>query len=101
MHRDIEQFELQEPHITLLQNAYVSWEDCEYGAPSIDCKRPYGNSNVLEDMRALLGGYTDDELAELHKETQTALQVILDTKSFQWGLYEREKYGGKWALAAR
>jgi len=34
---------------------YVSWDDCEFGAPEIDCKRPYGNSDVYQDMIEILG----------------------------------------------
>lgn len=48
-------FELKEEHIKLLCRAYVGWEDCEFGAPAIDCKRPYGNSSVEQDMLEILG----------------------------------------------
>ncbi len=48
-------FELKEEHILLLGNMYVSWQDCEFGAPEINPKRPYGNSSVLYDMLAILG----------------------------------------------
>ena len=51
-----EQFELKEEHIKLLNGAYVSWDDCEIGAPCIDSKRPYGNSSFFQDMIEILGG---------------------------------------------
>lgn len=98
----METFELKQEHLDLLKRAWVSWEDCEYGAPAINCKRPYGNSDVEEDIAEILGWtLRDDELtssqreeaATLHKETQTALQVILSTQSFELGVYENyEKY---------
>lgn len=106
-------FELKSEHITLLRRAYVRWEDCEFGAPAIDCKRPYGDSDVLDDMAEILGiepmgtnaydpdepGFTRDQedyLNQLHKETQTALQVILSTGSFEPGVYTTSDYGYEW-----
>lgn len=93
-------FTLTEQHIALLQRTYVSWDDCEYGAPAIDCKRPYGNSYVERDICDILHLWQpedeDDEMPDeiieqcrkLHNETQTALQIILKTKSFQPGTYQ-------------
>lgn len=96
-------FTLTEEHVTLLQHAYVGWEDCEYGAPSIDCKRPYGNSSVEEDIAKILGWKVDDaeglteeqrnRAAVVHGETQQALQIILETRAFTPGVYTLvEKY---------
>ena len=89
-------FELTENHVKLLQNAYVDWDGCEYGAPAIDCKRPYGNSSVEQDIAEIIGvKYNDEdddqreELRNLHLETRTALQIILATKSFEIGVYEK------------
>ncbi len=53
---DKKKFEVKLEHLKLLKRAYVRWEDCEFGAPSIDCKRPYGNSSVVEDMFEILYG---------------------------------------------
>lgn len=102
-------FTLTEQHLALLRRAYVGWDDCEFGAPAIDCKRPYGNSSVVLDIAEILGVPTDDEaddyglnqetedrLTALHKETQTALQVILSTGKFEVGNYESYDYGGSW-----
>jgi len=50
------QFELKQEHLTLLKKANVGWQDCEFGAPEINPKRPYGNSGVLEDMFEILYG---------------------------------------------
>jgi len=97
-----ERFELTEEHLTLLGRAYVRWEDCETGAPAIDCKRPYGNSYVAGDVAEILGwgvvdeGLTDaqeDRALEIHHETLTALQIVLATRSFAPGTYVlRERY---------
>lgn len=85
------EFTLTENHLLLLRNAYVSWDDCEFGAPEIDPKRPYGNSDVLRDIARIVGLEWDDDAMEdgglqpdtlawlntLHRETETALQLVL------------------------
>lgn len=99
-------FELRPEHVKLLSSAYVYWEGGEFGAPSIDCKRPYGNSSVIEDIAEILGleqfedadgekhlSKEQVELCEkLHGETEQALQIVLSTKSFEPGIYVREQY---------
>ena len=105
-------FELTEEHIKLLRNAYVKFYDAEYGAPAVDCKRPYGNSSVEYDMAEILGivpegDEEEDELSEdqmtmlaaLHRQTATALQIILATGSFEPGTYVLEGYGTNWKKA--
>jgi hypothetical protein len=85
-------------HLTLLRRAFVSWDGCEYGAPAIDCKRPYGNGDVPDDIRELLSApqLTDAECRELHEGTKTALQIVLVTGSFQAGDYRADKYTRDW-----
>lgn len=107
-----EYFTLTEEHIKLLSNAYVRWDDCEFGAPEIDPKRPYGNSDVIGDIAEILGlkknicphcgecldSKDEERLTTLHKETQIALQIILHTKSFIPGKYVKKDYGKDWEL---
>lgn len=89
-------FELKEEHIKLLSNAIIRWQDCEYGAPEISPKRPYGNSYVEGDIANILWKTNDDyELTEeqneycrkVHEETLIALQIILSCKTFTPGVY--------------
>jgi hypothetical protein len=108
-------FTLTEDHIKLLENTYIEWGDGKNGAPAVDCKRPYGNSNVAYDVAEILGWKLnlDEENCEelsseqlyqadkIHRETETALQIILQTKSFIPGNYEKEKtylHSAKWRL---
>ena len=42
-------------HLKLIQRFIVGWCGDEFGAPEIDPKRPYGNSNVYQDMVEILG----------------------------------------------
>jgi hypothetical protein len=106
-----EKFNLTEDHIKLIRRMNVSYNDhCEFGAPEINPKRPYGNSYVYGDIGEILGmepteGDPDDPyftaeqeafMLKMHKETDKALQVILSSGSFSAGWYESEKYHDKW-----
>ena len=46
--------------VRLLRRAHVTWMDAEFGAPEIDCKRPYGSSGVYSDIAEILGIPEDD-----------------------------------------
>ena len=100
-------FTVSEDHLKLLRAAYIGWDDCEFGAPAIDCKRPYGNSSVHLDMAEILGldGEVDDDgempselrarLTQLHQETQTVLQIILRTGRMEAGTYVKSS---RWSV---
>jgi hypothetical protein len=104
-----DRFLLTTDHLILLQRAYVRWDDCETGAPAIDPKRPYGNSSVALDIAEILGvgvsddgdldQSTEDDLLKLHRGTETALQIVLDslglTEKVKPGTYERTR-GESW-----
>lgn len=89
-------------HLMLLRQMNIGWQDAEFGAPEVDPKRPYGNSDVLDDMREILNDYakglSDSFLKNLHKETEMALQIALSTGTFKPGTYESEMYSSKWKL---
>ena len=109
---DSDRFTVTEDHLKLLRKAYVDWNDCEFGAPAIDCKRPYGNSDVIGDISEIIGikpltnkhgerFFTDQQYAvmeALHKETQTVLQIALLTGRFEAGTYVREPWPAGWKL---
>jgi hypothetical protein len=100
-------FTITEDHLKLLRRFIVGWQDCETGAPEIDPKRPYGNSDVPLDVAEILGWPTPNEetmsgreydaaretLREramtIHCETRTALEIVLRTGIFEPGTYER------------
>ena len=86
-------FELKEEHLTLLSKTYVTWDNCEFGAPSINPKRPYGNSDVMDDMKDILGDYySERELRSFHKELEIALQIVLRNKTFEPGIFKHTCY---------
>lgn len=107
-------FAVTEEHIKLLKRAVVSWNDCEFGAPEIDCKRPYGNSYVYGDIAKILEikpEITDrygeerfsreqtDKMFEWHAGTQTALRIFLATGEMRAGNYECPRYSRDWRRA--
>ena len=101
----IERFEIKEEHLKLLNRSYVSWDDSEFGASCIYPKKPYGNSDVENDIAKILGWeIKDDELTDhqidmankLHKETETALQICLSRLKFETGVYENSGHGIEW-----
>jgi hypothetical protein len=66
-------FELKQSHLDLLKETSIGWNDCEFGAPEIDPKRPYGNSDGVNDVAEALGikktkdnveGYDKEEAKE-------------------------------------
>ena len=99
-------FEVKDVHIKLLSKAYVDWNNCEFGAPSIDPKRPYGSSFVWPDLAEALelrpgysGDWSDEDykkMTKVHEETGTALQIFLKTGKMETGVYEAEEYSTKW-----
>lgn len=106
-------FTLTVEHIKLVSHFNVDWNSAENGAPSVDPKRPYGNSRVACDIYEILHGEVvgratskkealsaeeETALLKLHQETKDALQVILATKSFTPGIYEAPNYSHDWKL---
>jgi hypothetical protein len=96
-------FELTDDHIKLLNRMNVDWNSSGYdGAPAINVKRPYGNSSVVDDVYETIHGKEWDyekrdempeeiykQMLEIHRETAIALQIVLCTKSFEPGTYEK------------
>lgn len=95
-------FAFTKEHLKLLREMYVGWQDCEYGAPEIDPKRPYGNSGVEADIHEILTGETEYELtktqreryAQLHRETQTAIQIMLQAGQVHLGEWRNDRAYG-------
>ena len=102
--RDTRRFTVTDEHLRLLRRAHVTWMDAEFGAPEIDCKRPYGSSGVYSDIAEILGIPEDDwsdgefnplpevewRFLRLHVETAVVLQIALATGEFRPGRYVRE-----------
>jgi hypothetical protein len=92
-------FQMTDAHLKLLSNLNVVWRTCEYGAPAIDCKRPYGNSDVESDIAEILGWDepSTNSAERIHRELETALQIVLVTQKFEPGLYHlKNEYTTDW-----
>lgn len=92
-------FQIKEEHLKLLKNFNVDWYNSEYGAPMINPKRPYGNSDVELDIAEILeweiknnelSDEQSNEASKLHEETKIALQICLSLLKFETGLYGTE-----------
>lgn len=96
-------FFVTEAHIKLIKRMYVEWNAEMYdGAPAVDIKRPYGNSDVPGDVYEIIHDEAWDEedmgempdatrtiLLLLHRETAVALQILTSTGSLELGEYFR------------
>ena len=112
-------FTLTKDHVTLIRNMYVGWGEYDHGAPTINQKRPYGNSGVWDDIAFRLlnwkdltklseadeddfyksSEYTDymERAEKIHEETDQALQIVLSSGSFEPGKYVCNNYND-WTL---
>jgi hypothetical protein len=64
-------------HLTLLRRSCWDWNECEFGAASMDPKRPYGNSDVLDDLEELLPHLDEQDRIRLHCELPAVLKHII------------------------
>jgi len=107
----ITMFVVTNDHLRLLKRMCVGWQYCEFGAPEINPKRPYGNSDVVSDIGEILeiphdrveygeSYYSESvsaTLESLHEEMETVLQILVVNLGIQVGTYVRkDKYSTKW-----
>lgn len=104
----MKRFTITEDHLKLARKMYVGWQDCEFGAPEIDPKRPYGNSYVYGDIAEIIGmqssqnedePFTKEQKAHmyaLHLQMEYVVQIGLATGCFEVGNYEAADYSNKW-----
>lgn len=99
-------FTVTENHLKLAKKMYVLWSPYgRFGAPCIDPKRPYGNSEVFEDIAEVIGmkqpdyeedeDWTDDQARTLlgfHEDMKKVLQIAIRTGKFEVGEYECSDY---------
>jgi hypothetical protein len=92
-------------HLKLLKRAYVGWESSEFGAPGMDSKRPYGNSDVIGDIGEILEWVKEDDdewsfrqieaANKIHRDMESVLQILIvyADKGIKTGRYRmRDKY---------
>lgn len=106
------EFTITEDHLKLLKRAcWESNEECEFGSVALDCKRPFGNSDVYGDMHEILkdgarrtdGEFSDEVIQKYNhlffQELPVVLEIICVTGSVQIGTYRRpDEYRHQWKL---
>lgn len=116
---EFKRFVINEDHLKLLKELAIGWNHMEFGSPTVDPKKPFGNSDVFQDMVKVLGwekkiqidwclpknfDLDEDELPEeieevlfdLYRELDVVLEICLRTQSFKPGVYESDMYGSNW-----
>lgn len=112
--KDYKEFTLTADHVAILRRANVDWIDYAYeGAAGLNLKRPYGNQDWQRDIATVLGWTLFEDADEethfsaeqaaaasrLHRETETALSVILAAGQFTPGVYRTsDPYSRDWHL---
>lgn len=106
-------FTITKDHIKMMQALCFTWEDCEYGGPAVDCKRPFGNSGrhqIVLDMAQVMGIPQEkimdlqgeliepeaERLEALYRDMEKVLAIVMRTLSFEPGTYEAAPYSSKW-----
>ena len=104
----IEIFKVRKYHLDLIKRLNFSgWDFTGFGAPAIDCKRPFGNSNVYKDMMDIMGwDYGEDSydyisanpdvkarLDDIYSnELPQALQILTCCLGIKEGYYKKNHY---------
>lgn len=107
------QFTITEEHLKLIRRLqFDNRSDC--AAPSIDIKRPYGNSDVYRDIADIVGipqpnrdrdeDFSPEQyrqMDKLNRGVTLALTIGVLTGGFAAGRYiATDQYSGDWKLAA-
>lgn len=80
-------------HLELIKRFYVRWNICEFGAPTIDPKRPFGNNDVKNDFEEITGEIFD---RNVYYDLETCLQILTRNLSIEEGTYENSGCGIDW-----
>lgn len=104
-----EQFEITEQHLKLIQRMYMEHDTYAFlGGPSTDFKRPFGNSDIEQDIGEILDiepegideydsevkVYTEaqqEKFREIYKDVAKALQICMNLQKFETGIYQQIK----------
>lgn len=109
----IKRFEVKEEHIKLLKKLNFDFDSrTEFGAPLISPKRPYGNSDVYQDIADIIGikpevtdwDNEDDFFSDtqemymyaLHKDMTTVLNILCVNLTIEAGMYQAKVYSDNW-----
>jgi hypothetical protein len=100
-------FDVTPEHVALLPKLNIGWNGAAYhGAPGVDIKRPYGNSDVVRDIVEILGWplietrngpeVTEEQAARalaLHRQMERVLAIAVACNGVRPGRYKQREYG--------
>jgi len=108
-------FTITDDHIKLIRHIIICTDfsqdpDCYPVVIGVNSKRPFGNSDVVEDMAGILGidpipvdsGETEYPVGtskrrnEIYAELGTVLQIFVRVGRMEAGEYQREQYSSHW-----
>ncbi|MFF5109822.1 hypothetical protein [Streptosporangium sp. NPDC000509] len=104
----MDEFIMLPEHIALLRRGHTSWVgDDRGGAPGLSHKRPFGNSDVYDDIAEIVDGRITGEHSDADKarydrlfaECTLALQIVLQTGQFEPGHYVLRGLPSRWQRA--
>lgn len=89
----MEKFTVKPIHLQLIKRFFVSWNERGFGAPTIDPKGPFGNSDVKDDFEEITGEKFDEIT---YYDLETCLQILTRNLHIEEGTYEKSEYGIDW-----
>ena len=103
---------ITQEHLKLVKMLWFSWDKCEFGSPEVDCKRPFGNSDVFNDIFKILdvkpeqfnSDYGEYEYSEKQKQyvyrlycqLKDVLEICCRNLEFKCGQFKREEIYLDW-----
>ena len=108
----VKAFKVLPYHIRMVKRACVSINEAEFTSPSIDPKRPFGNSDAYSDLIDILEINTEGEDVDSFLEKRLwlkaeidniylndfpiVLEILLNNASIKEGVYFKKGTCGKW-----
>lgn len=93
-------FNFTNTHLKLLRNFSTYWNNVEYGAPAVSPKKPYGNSDIEDDIRDILQTkLSDNKCYKIHRSLGNALDIFLQHAVLPEGKYIRKDEYSEWKKA--
>lgn len=100
-------FVVTEGHIKLLPHLWFDFNAyAEFGVPEVDPKRPYGNSDVYEDIAEILGIEPEDGecftqaqehyLYQILTEMTNVINITVRNNGVEVGTYTAPAYSQNW-----
>ena len=112
---EYERFVIEDIHLKLLKRSYWEYNGMCEGSIGMDVKRPYGNSDPLDDIceelniKKVEDTYGNEiylkehfeKAQKIHEEMLLVLDIITKTLQVSTGVYLNENYGKKFEYSPK